>query len=157
MDAPIKNIKEELQQLSHKELLDFSLRILKYKKENKELAYYLLFEKQDEDGYAQKIINILKDELTTINFSRTFFARKGFKRVNRLAAKYLKYSGDTESAIKVYLFLAKEIAAAGKIYRLTSLTGKLVEQHNLRTKKMIASLHEDLQFDYENLINNIKP
>ena len=156
MNAPIKNIKEELQHLSYQELLNFTLHILKYKKENKELAHYLLFEKQDEDGYADKIISLIKVEFSTVNFSRPFFARKGFRRINRLASKYLKYSGEAETSLKVFIFLMNEISAAGKKYRYTNLTDKIVDQYLVKSKKIILTMHEDLQFEYENLINNFK-
>ncbi|MFK8008518.1 MAG: hypothetical protein AB8H03_19320, partial [Saprospiraceae bacterium] len=41
--ATVKQIKDELNDRSPKELLEFCLRLSKFKKENKELLTYLLF------------------------------------------------------------------------------------------------------------------
>ena len=46
--AAVKDIKQELLQRSPKELLALCLRLSRFKKENKELLTYLLFEASDE-------------------------------------------------------------------------------------------------------------
>jgi hypothetical protein len=52
--SSIADIKKELNHLQPKELIDICLRLSKFKKANKELAHYILFESQDEDKYIQK-------------------------------------------------------------------------------------------------------
>jgi hypothetical protein len=57
--ASINEIKKELGELDAKALRDICMRLAKYKKENKELLTYLLFEAHDEAGY----VNAVKSEM----------------------------------------------------------------------------------------------
>ena len=48
----LNEIKQELQNLSAKETAELCLRLARYKKENKELLAYLLFNAHDVDSYT---------------------------------------------------------------------------------------------------------
>jgi len=54
-----KELKLELNNRSPKEVLELCLRLSRFKKENKELLTYLLFEASDEEYY----INSVKEEI----------------------------------------------------------------------------------------------
>jgi hypothetical protein len=51
--ASIHELKKELLHLDEKSLVATCLRLARYKKDNKELMTYLLFEAHDEEGYRQ--------------------------------------------------------------------------------------------------------
>ena len=51
--STIQEIKQELGNLPHEELKELCLRLARFKKENKELLHYLLFEAHDTDAYIQ--------------------------------------------------------------------------------------------------------
>jgi hypothetical protein len=53
--ASLAEIKKELQQTDPDVIQSLCLRLAKYKKENKELLGYLLFESQDEASYVRQI------------------------------------------------------------------------------------------------------
>ena len=57
--ATVKEIKDELQHFSKDELLEFCLRMAKFKKENKELLTYLLFEADNEAYYIEGLKKII--------------------------------------------------------------------------------------------------
>ena len=65
--ASLKEIKTELNQRSTQELLELCLRLSRFKKENKELLTYLLFESEDESDFIQRIKNKEDEEFETIN------------------------------------------------------------------------------------------
>ena len=62
----IVTIKKELKHLSQEELLELCLRLGKFKKENKALLTYLLFESHDEDGYIESV-KLTLDELSSVS------------------------------------------------------------------------------------------
>ena len=66
--ATVKQIKEELNERSPKELVDLCLRLSKFKKENKELLTYLLYEASDEDNFIRE----LKIEIKGTHTSRSY-------------------------------------------------------------------------------------
>ena len=51
----VKVLKDELVHRSPKEMLEICLRLSKFKKENKELLTYLLFEAGDEASYIESV------------------------------------------------------------------------------------------------------
>ena len=53
--ASLKEVKTELNHKSHSELLAICLRLSRFKKENKELLNYLLFEFSDEEKYIESM------------------------------------------------------------------------------------------------------
>ena len=65
--ASLKEIKTELNHRSTQELLELCLRLSKFKKENKELLTYLLFESADEEAFIHSIKNKVDSDFKTIN------------------------------------------------------------------------------------------
>ena len=53
--ASVNEIKQELDSLKPAALRDLCVRLARYKKENKELLTYLLFDAHDEQGYTDSI------------------------------------------------------------------------------------------------------
>jgi hypothetical protein len=53
--ATVRELKQELSHLSHNEILELCLRLSKFKKENKELLTYLLFEESNESIYIENV------------------------------------------------------------------------------------------------------
>ena len=53
--ATVKQLKDELKHNSSEELINLCLRLSRFKKENKELLTYLLFEAHDEDTYIENV------------------------------------------------------------------------------------------------------
>ena len=66
--ASSKEIKDELNHLSKSELSALCLRLLRFKKENKELVSYLLFESQNEEAYLLKVKGLMDEEFTSFFF-----------------------------------------------------------------------------------------
>ena len=60
--ASLAEIKQELQNLSTKEIAELCLRLARYKKENKELLAYLLFESHNEEAYAVQVKEMIEEK-----------------------------------------------------------------------------------------------
>ncbi|RYF92864.1 MAG: hypothetical protein EOO02_24650, partial [Chitinophagaceae bacterium] len=59
--ATVHDIKQELLHLSASKLTEICLRLAKFKKENKELLTYLLFDAGDEAGYVASVKNEMEE------------------------------------------------------------------------------------------------
>jgi hypothetical protein len=61
----VKELKEELTNYTPKELRELCLRLARFKKENKELLTYLLFESSDEALYIESVkkVALLHEDL----------------------------------------------------------------------------------------------
>ena len=66
-----------LSELSQPDLVMICLRLSRFKKENKELLTYLLFEANDEEGYIESVKGEIDFALEEINRRNFYFIKKG--------------------------------------------------------------------------------
>ncbi|WP_301923170.1 hypothetical protein [Ferruginibacter sp.] len=79
--ASISDIKQELNNIAPAKLLELCLRLAKYKKDNKELLNYLLFEANDEQAYIGNVKNEMEKEFAAINTSNLYFVKKSLRKI----------------------------------------------------------------------------
>lgn len=146
--ATVSQLKKELSYRSPEELLELCLRLSKFKKENKELLTYLLFESVDEEAFVDAVKAEIDLEFEGINTKNFFYIKKSVRKILRLIKKYSRYSSkkETETELLLY-FLQKLKGFRPSINRNTTLSN-LYQRQLLSVKKIISSLHEDLQYDY---------
>lgn len=63
--ASLHEIKQELTNVPTKQVLELCLRLTRFKKENKELLTYLLFEAHDQHGYIESIKKEIDEVMKT--------------------------------------------------------------------------------------------
>jgi len=147
--ASLKEVKSELSHKSHSELMDLCLRLSRFKKENKELLTYLLFENSDEEGYIKSIQQAMDLEFETINTDSYFYMRKSIRKILRLIKKYIRYSQNKETEVELLLYYARKL----KEFSPSIFKSKALENLYFRNldfiKKKVSVLHEDLQYDYK--------
>ena len=88
----IKILKDELRYKSSEELLELCLRLSRFKKENKELLTYLLFESQNEDRYIENIKLEVDQMFEEINTKSFFYIRKSVRKILTSIKKQIRYS-----------------------------------------------------------------
>jgi hypothetical protein len=144
----VKELKDELTNLSPKEIRDLCLRLARFKKENKELLTYLLFESSDESLYIENVKAEIDEQFVTINKKTPYLIKKSFRKILRTIRKYSRYSLKKETEVELLLYLCKRLNSfSPSIHRNTGLENfylRLLET----IRKKIPSLHEDLQFDF---------
>lgn len=146
--SSISEIKQELTSLSSNELVDLCLKLAKYKKENKELLSYLLFESYDEQAYIKNVKADIDEQFKDVNKSNLYFAKKTLRKILRTTNKYIKHTGSKQAEAELLIYFCAALKQSGiplhKSTALKNLYGNQVK----KIKKVIASLHEDLQYDY---------
>ncbi|MCK5536004.1 MAG: hypothetical protein KAI79_04210, partial [Bacteroidales bacterium] len=90
--ASLKEIKLELYTRTPEELLEFCLRLSKFKKENKELLTYLLFEAYDEPSYIANVKLEIDEQFDLINKRSYYLIKKGVRKILANTKKYIRYS-----------------------------------------------------------------
>jgi len=144
--ASLKEIKTELNHRSTQELLELCLRLSKFKKENKELLTYLLFESANEEAFVQ---NIKVDaDFESINTKTFFYIKKSVRKILRELKKFIRYSQKKETEVELLLYFCEKLKDfKPSIKRNTTLTNLYNRQIDYISKK-VETLHEDLQYDY---------
>lgn len=147
--ASLKEIKTELNHRSTQELLELCLRLAKFKKENKELLTYLLFESADEVTFIQSIKAKVDTDFETINTKTFFYIKKSVRKILRELKKFIRYSQNKETEVELLLYFCEKLKNfKPSIKRNTTLTNLYNRQIDYISKK-VETLHEDLQYDYK--------
>ena len=146
--STVHEIKQELETIKPAELSDLCLRLAKFKKENKELLTYLLFEANDEDGYVNGIKKEIDELFESINISHLYFAKKTLRKITRVINKYCRYSSIKTTEIELRIFFCKKINSSGIPFQRNTVINNLYEAQLKKIHTVLATLHEDLQYDY---------
>ena len=153
--ASISEIKQELTNASSKELLELCLRVIKYKKENKELLTFLLFEAHDLPSYTENIKREMDEQFALINQSTLYLAKKSLRKILKTTNKYIKYTASKEAEVELLIYYCNKIKASGiRIKKSVALTN-LYNNQVKKIKAVIETLHEDLQHDYNREIEEL--
>jgi hypothetical protein len=144
----IVTIKKELKHLPKEDLLELCLRLGKFKKENKALLTYLLFEAHDEDGYIASVKTSLNELFKAINTDSYFYMKKTIRKILREIRVYSRYSTKKTTEVELLLYFCECLnELKPSIHRNTTLSN-LYDRQIISLKKKISVLHEDLQYDY---------
>ncbi|WMI64980.1 hypothetical protein RBH94_13035 [Aestuariibaculum sp. YM273] len=151
----IANIKKELKHKSPEELLEICLRLSKFKKENKELVTYLLFEADYENGYIESIKQHIDTQFEAINTKSYFYIRKSVRKILTQTKKYIRYSQNKETEVELLLYFLQVLKDFKPSYKRSAQLQNLYNRQLALVKKTVSTLHEDLQYDYNLLIENL--
>ncbi len=154
--ASIQEIKQELQQLKSAELVSTCIRLARFKKENKELLTYLLFESSDESAYIREIKDEMDLLFEEINRAHFYFIKKSLRKILRVVAKHVRYMGSRQAETELLLHFGQRFLEMDIPYQQSPVLVNLYQGVLKKLKAAIATLHEDLQHDYSRQLNELK-
>lgn len=153
--ATINEIKRELLEQDPKTVQDVCMRLAKYKKENKELLTYLLFEAHDEPGYIHNIKGEMDELFGTLPTGNVYYIKKGLRKILRVINKQIKYSGIKQTELELRLYFCAKVKEAHVPLRSSTVLYNMNEQQVKKIKALVSQLPEDLQFDYAREIEEL--
>lgn len=107
--ARLPEIKKELNSLSHKEIQELCLRLARFKKENKELLTYLLFQSHNESDYIETVKTYMDNEFEDINTNSYFYIKKSIRKILRNVKKFIRYSQNKETEVELLLSFCEKL------------------------------------------------
>ncbi len=146
--ANIHEIKLELSATKQPRLVQLCLRLARFKKENKELLTYLLFEAHDDAGYISRIKQEADLQFAEINLSQLYFAKKSLRKILRGINKHLRYMGSKLAEVELLIYFCTKLNDSGIPFEKNQV---ILNMYNTQIKKvqvLLKSLHEDLQYDF---------
>jgi len=146
--ASSKEIKSALVEQSSTQLIDLCLRLARFKKENKELLTYLLFEEQDEDAYIHSAKKVIDEGFDTLNIQSVYIAKKNLRKIIRITNKFIKYSGIDTTEIILLIYVCSSIQESGLKLNNSIALKNIYLSLIKKIKTRISGMHEDLQYDY---------
>jgi len=149
----IKELKEELTNYTPKELRDLCLRLARFKKENKELLTYLMFESSDEVLYIEGIKREVDEQFELINRKSQYLIKKSFRKILRSLRKYARYSSKKETEVELLVYFCSKLRKFTPSIKKNTGLENFYDKQIEAIRKKITLLHEDLQFDYGTELN----
>jgi predicted aldo/keto reductase-like oxidoreductase len=153
--ASIVTIRKELKHKTADELKVLCLRLASYKVENKELLTYLLFDQEDEANYTEQVKAFIDNGFSDISTNNYYYIKKSVRKLLKLTKKYIKYSKQKNTEVELLLYFSKKLKQfKPSIYKNTALLN--IQNRNIEfVSKKISALHEDLQYDYNLLLEEL--
>lgn len=155
--ATLNELKQELSFLPASDLLDLCTRLARFKKENKELLTYLLFEANDEQSYIKSVKASMDAGFEAISKDNNLYLiKKSLRKILRNTNKYIRYTGSKTVEIQLLLYYCSLLKESGiAIHKSTALTN-LFQMQLKKIGKTIKLLHEDLQYDYGKALEELQ-
>lgn len=146
--ATISELKQELINYTSSQVIELCLRLAKFKKENKELLTYLLFEAHDTASYIKSVKTEMDNQFKNINKSNAYFVKKSLRKILRIVNKYTRYSGLATVEAELLIYFCTTVKEMGYAAENNQVLYNIYHNQLSRITKAIATLHEDLQYDY---------
>jgi len=146
--ASISEIKIELNNLPAPQLAALCLQLAKYKKDNKELLSYLLFEETDMPAYIESVKKEMDAQFAQINISHLYFAKKSLRKILRITGKHIRYTGSKQAEAELLIYFCRQLKNSGIHFETSTVLTNLYQAQLKKINAAIAGFHEDLQYDY---------
>lgn len=155
--ASLNEIKKELLLIEPEAVREMCMRLAKFKKENKELITYLLFEAHNEQAYIENVkaeIEQLFESLPTgVN---SYYIKKTLRKILRFTGRQIKYSGVRETELELRIFFCLKMKEARIPLSSGTVLFNIYQQQIKKINAILEKLPEDLQGDYEREIKMLK-
>ncbi len=146
--ATARELKIELGHRSSTELIELCLRLSRFKKENKELLTYLLFESANEGAYIESIKSEVDAQFEEINTSSYHYIKRSVRKILRGIKKYIRYSKNKETEVELLLYFCQKLSGFQPYINRNTVLQTILSRECKAIQKKLSTLHEDLQYDY---------
>jgi hypothetical protein len=154
--ASLNELQKELSTLPPKRLLEICSRLIKYKKENKELLTYLLFEADDEETYKKSIKEAVEEQFRDMNKSNLYLSKKSLRKILRMINKFIRYSGSKQTEIELRMHYCTTLKKSGIPIKNSQVLLNLYNNQIKKINDALVKLHEDLQTDYSRELSELE-
>lgn len=150
--ASLNEIKKELATRNHHELLGYCLRLAKYKKENKELLDFLLFQSEDISAYTEEIKGQTSILFEEINMSNIFFIKKSIRKILRFLNRQIRVILSRQAEAELLIHFCNCFTEYQIPVKKSRQLVNLYQNQVSRVHKAVSTLHPDLQHDLLKLL-----
>ncbi len=154
--ASLKEIKTELNTLHPKRIQELCVQLARFRKENKELLSYLLFEAQDEQAYIRDVKSEMDALFKEVNKGSSFLAKKTIRKILGVTNKFIKYTGSKQAEVELLIHFCRNLEKSGIPVHASNALGNLYLRQVRKIHQSLATLHEDLQYDYSEEIRHLE-
>jgi len=143
----VNEIKKDLEKRDFKELLEYCLRLSKFKKENKELLAFLLFDSDNISGYIEDVKQETDQQFMLINRSNVYFIKKSVRKILRNINKHIRFSLSKQVEAELLIHFCNCLINHNIPVKKSRQLINLYESQLKKIEQVLSGLHPDLQYD----------
>ena len=151
----LAEIKKELSHLNEQELKDLIVDLSKFSRDNKAYLFFKLYGRDSPGLYLQMVQEELETEFDLARADHSYYAKKSIQKIRRKMNKLLKLSKHKPDQVEVLLFFCEQMKEHGFLEHDNRVIDNLYQVQLNKVQKLISTLHEDLQFDYEGRVEEL--
>src|SRR5258708_11987869 len=146
--ASIQEIKQELKSLSPSRLAEICLRLARFKKDNKELLTYLLFEAGNKTSYIENVKKEMDGEFVELPKPNLYLTKKSLRKVLRNTARQIRYTGSPQAEVELLTYFCRKIRSSGIPVKDSPVLTNLYRHQLKKVRAVLSPMTEDLPHDY---------
>jgi len=150
--SSISEIKKDLEKRASIELLEYCLRLARYKKENKELLAFLLFESDNIPVYVENVKQEIEQQFMEINKSNIYFIKKSVRKILRSINKYIRFALSKQIEAELLIHFCNCLINFSIPLKKSRQLMNLYENQLKKIDAALSTLHPDLQYDFKKLL-----
>jgi hypothetical protein len=152
----LSSIKADLKHLSESELIALVADLSKLSRENKAFLFFKLNEKDNPRLFIDMAQEELEKEFQMANTKNYHYAKKAAQSIRRKLNKHLKLTKNKSDQIEVIEFFCRNLERYGYLSFRHPVIDNLYATQVGKIERLVAALHEDIQYDYELPIRELK-
>ena len=145
--ASINELKKELEERNQIQLLSLCLRLAKFKKENKELLTFLLFEADDITTYIGNVQQEITRFFSEINNTNIYYVKKSVRKILRYVNKHIRFSTSKQAEAEMLIHFCNSIISFSVPLHKSKPLMKMYTTQMKKIDEVLLTLHPDLQYD----------
>lgn len=150
--ASINDIKKDLEKRKSTELIAYCLRLAKYKKENKELLGFLLFENDNITCFTENVKQETNNLFMEINKSNIYYVKKSVRKILKNINKYIRFSCSKQVEAELLIHFCNCIISFSIPLKKSHQLMNLYEAQLKKIENVLSEMHPDLQYDLKKLL-----
>jgi hypothetical protein len=155
--ASLNEIRKDLHAADEETIREICMRLARYKKENKELLTYLLYEAHNEPAYIESVKEEITEQFSTLpRGGNTYFIKKTLRKILRFADRQIRYSGIKQTELEIRIFFCTKMKEEKVPLQTGTVLYNLYQQQLKKINAIFEKLPEDLQGDYEREVGKIR-
>jgi hypothetical protein len=144
----LSNLKKEIQNLPPELIVQYCIKLAKYKTENKELLSYLIYNAYDQQTFIEQVKEEIDNQFKNLNKSNLYLAKKTIRKALKTTLKFIKFSGVKQTEVELLIHFCKKLKKTGLPLHHGKVLGNIYMRQLERINTVLSTLHEDLQLDY---------
>lgn len=157
MEIPsLSDLKKDLSFLSEKELIGLITDLAKFSRDNKAFLYFKLNERDQPNLFVDTVKEELDEAFQNANTRNYHLAKKAAQAIRRKLNKALKLNKNKADQVELILYFCEQLKKYEYLKYRHPVIDNLYKVQIGKAVKLISTLHEDLQSDFDYRLEELK-